>query len=160
MTIADMSSDAHLVTMRLVTGYQFTAEFPDVEGMSSMDFDEGPPWGDAQGPSAVAVLGAAVANCLAATLVNCVRRSRADVHALTAAIATRVERNEQGRLRVAAIDVELRPVFGPDDRGVLERCERVFGDYCTVTESVRQGIPVNVTISPIEAPVHVSGLRP
>jgi hypothetical protein len=32
--------------------------------------------------------------------------------------------------------------------GGLARCERLFEDYCIVTESVRHGIDVNVSVCP------------
>jgi hypothetical protein len=32
------------------------------------------------------------------------------------------------------------------DAGRLKRCEQLFEDFCTVTSSVRQGIPVNVSV--------------
>ena len=139
------------VTVRLVTNYQFTADFPDVVGGPSLVFDEPPPLGDGRGPNAAAVLGAAIGNCLSATLANCLSRARVDVDALTANIVTHVSRNQEGRFRIAGIDVALTPSIRPTYRAVLERCERIFGDYCTVTESVRQGIPVTVTIRKLES---------
>jgi uncharacterized OsmC-like protein len=134
------------VTVRLVTKYQFTAEFPSAEGSPSLVFDEAPPLGDGRGPNAAAVLGAAIGNCLSATLANCLSRARVEVDALTAKIITHISRNDEGRYRVAGIDVELSPSVRPGDRAGLERSERIFEDYCTVTESVRQGIPVTVSL--------------
>ena len=55
-------------------------------------------------------------------------------------------KNEAGRLRVSHLDVELSPELDPEDMGRLARCEGLFEDFCTVTESIRQGIPVAVTV--------------
>jgi hypothetical protein len=58
-----------------------------------------------------------------------------------------VTRNEKGRFRISRIDVELMPEVADGDRARLVRCEQLFEDFCIVTESVRQGIPVNVSVA-------------
>jgi uncharacterized OsmC-like protein len=137
----------HHITVRLVSGFRFTGEFRDVTGHPSILFDEPPPIGEGRAPNAAAVLGAAIGNCLAASLAFCLRKVRLEVDDLSADVTTHVTRNEQGRFRISAIDVQLRPDLREDDRVRFERCERLFEDFCVVTESVRQGIPVNVTMS-------------
>ena len=72
--------------------------------------------------------------------VAVVRRSRATV-------VTRVPRNQTGRFRISGIEVELCPTAPAGERAGLERCQAVFQDYCTVTESVREGIPVTVSFT-------------
>jgi hypothetical protein len=62
-------------------------------------------------------------------------------------VVARVTRNEQGRYRISGIDVELIPELQEDDPARLNRCERLFEDFCVVTESVRRGIPVDVKIT-------------
>lgn len=138
------------VTVRHVTKYQFTADFPEVAGAPSIALDEAPPTGDGRGPNPAALLGAAVGTCLSATLVGCLRRAGAEAMALTANVVTHVRRNAEGRYRVAGIDVEMTPQLTASNRDSLERCERVFHDFCTVTESVRHGIPVQVTFQSVE----------
>ena len=136
---------SHEANLRLVTKYRVMAEFPEVSGTPSLLFDEGPPVGDGRGPNAAMVLGAAIGDCLSATLMSCLSRAQVDVEALTATVLTRVARNEAGRFRISGIEVELCPTVPPSERAGLERCQAVFQDYCTVTESVRQGIPVTVS---------------
>ena len=136
---------SHEANLRLVTKYRVMAEFPEVSGTPSLLFDEGPPVGDGRGPNAAMVLGAAIGDCLSATLMSCLSRAHVDVEALTATVLTRVARNEAGRFRISGIEVELCPTVPPSERAGLERCQAVFQDYCTVTESVRQGIPVTVS---------------
>jgi len=153
---AKRMSDDHSqrVNVTLVSKYQFTAEFPDVAGTPSMLLDESPPVGDGLGPNAAAVPGAAIGNCLSASLATCLRRARVEVDGLTATIVTHVSRTDNGRYRIAGIDVELTPSIRQGYRAGLERCERIFEDYCTVTESVRQGIPVKVSITKLESAPH------
>ena len=136
----------HRVEVRFVRGYEFAATFKDAEGLPPIIFDEPPPLGEGSAPNAAAVLGAAVGNCLAASFIYCLRKVRLEPEDLTANVVVRVSRNENGRFRVSAIDVELDPELREIDRARLERCERLFEDFCVVTESVRRGIPVNVHV--------------
>ena len=141
----------HHVTVRLARGYQFVAEFNDVPDGPSMLFDEPEPLGEGRAPNAVAVLSAVVGNCLAASLAYCLRKSRLEPAGLTAHVTTRVTRDDRGRSRIGSIDVELVPEMPDADPTRVRRCEELFEDFCTVTASVRQGIPVNVSVS---APAH------
>jgi uncharacterized OsmC-like protein len=94
---------------------------------------------------------AAVGNCLSASLLMCLQKSRAAVGGIEATVTARMERNERGRIRIAGFDVEVRPTIGPDDAPKLERCRGLFEEFCTVTASIRQGIPVHVTVAPVTA---------
>src|SRR3954469_11662095 len=102
----------HHVTVRLARGYEFVAEFNDLPNAPSILFDEPEPLGSSRAPSAAAVLGAAIGNCLAASLTFCLRRARIDVQNMTAQVTTHVAKNDTGRYRVRGIDVELTPVLG------------------------------------------------
>jgi organic hydroperoxide reductase OsmC/OhrA len=134
------------VELRFARGYEFVATFPDAETLPPIVFDEPPPLGEGAGPNAAAVLAAAVGNCLAASFAFCLRKARVEPVDLTAAVVARVARNEQGRFRISSIDVELTPEVLESDRPRLERCERLFEDFCIVTESVRRGIDVSVRV--------------
>jgi uncharacterized OsmC-like protein len=150
---------SHHITVRLFRKHQFTAEFNDVENSPVMLFDEPPPLGSGRAPNAAAVLGAAVGNCLAASLAFCLRKVRLEVDGLTAHVTTHVVRNEQGRFRIGGIDVELAPELHDSDPVRLERCEQLFEDFCVVTASVRQGIPVTVTVKEPAASVSAVGAQ-
>jgi uncharacterized OsmC-like protein len=142
-----MSSEhTHHVTVRLARGYEFVAEFNDVDGAPAILFDEPAPLGEDRAPNAAAVLAAAVGNCLSASLALCLRKMRLTVDGLTANVEARVSRNDEGRLRISGIDVELVPELRDPNPAKLQRCEHLFEDFCTVTASVRQGIPVTVTV--------------
>ena len=133
-------------TIELAHGYQFVGTFDDIPDAPPLTFDEPAPLGTSRGPNAAAVLGAAIGNCLAASLTFCLRRSRIEVVSLTAKITTHVAKNEAGRHRISGIDVELQPVLGGTEPGRLERCTDLFEDFCTVTASVKRGIPVRVSL--------------
>jgi organic hydroperoxide reductase OsmC/OhrA len=136
----------HHVTLRLARGYEFVAQFDDVPGTPSILFDEPEPLGTNRAPNAAAVLGAAVGNCLAASLAFCLRKSRVDLQDLTVGVTTHVAKNEKGRFRVRAIDVELSPEIEATEATRFDRCEDLFEDFCIVTASVQRGIPVNISL--------------
>lgn len=147
-----MSEDTvHHVTVRLARDYEFVAEFNDVPGAPSVMFDEPRPLGGGNAPNAAAMLGAAVGNCLSASLAFCLRKARIELLDLTAHVKTHVVRNEKGRFRISGIDVELAPSLGRTD-APIGRCEELFEDFCTVTASVRRGIPVRVSLRESPAP--------
>ena len=141
--------DEHTYRTRisLAHDYQFVAQFPDAPAGAPVLLDEPAPLGANGGPNAAAVLGAAVGDCLAASLAFCLHKSRVNMDHLDADVVTHVARNEQGKLRISGIDVELKPEVDDADAGRLRRCERLFEDFCIVTESVRKGIPVNVSVA-------------
>jgi uncharacterized OsmC-like protein len=89
----------HHTTLRFTRGYEFVAHFEDGQDLPPMFFDEPPPLGDGNAPNAAAVLGAAVGNCLSASFVFCLRKSRLDILDLTAHVVTHLTRNERGRYR-------------------------------------------------------------
>jgi organic hydroperoxide reductase OsmC/OhrA len=138
--------ESHHVTVELKQDYQFLARFEDVEGAPTLACDEPPPLGEGRGPNAAALLGAAVGNCLAASLAFCLRKARVQPVRLTARVTTRVARDERGRFRIAGIDVVLCPELAAHPDGRQERCQQLFEDFCTVTASIRHGIPVSVSL--------------
>jgi uncharacterized OsmC-like protein len=92
------------------------------------------------------MLAAAVGNCLAASFAYCLRRARIEPARLTALVTTHTVRNERGRLRIENIDVEIAPLLPADGAG-RRRCEELFQDFCTVTASIRRGIPITVSLA-------------
>jgi uncharacterized OsmC-like protein len=138
------------LTLRLEEGYRFSVEFDD-PAVAPLVVDEPAPLGGGEGPNAVRLLGAAVGNCLAASLLFCLKRSRVEVSELRVGVTGRVERNESGRHRVAGLRVRLHPGIAEADRDRLRRCEGLFEDFCIVTQSVRDGLDVEVEVEPVEA---------
>ena len=138
----------HHVTLSLDHDFEFVATFDDLPDAPPVRLDEPAPLGENHGPNAAALVAAAAGNCLAASLLFCLRKSRASVGSLTARVSAHVERNDEGRMRIARIDVELEPDLEGEDLAKLERCSALFEDFCVVTQSLRSGLPVNVTLKP------------
>ncbi|HKK09101.1 MAG TPA: OsmC family protein [Gemmatimonadota bacterium] len=132
------------VELELVEGFEFLVRFGD--DFEDLVMDEPEPLGEDRGPSASRVLSAAIGNCLSASLLFCLQKSKVRPSGLRTSVTTRLERNDRGRLRVAGTTVEIHLAMGEDDRGKIDRCLGLFEDYCVVTQSVRQGIDVEVAV--------------
>lgn len=124
--------------------YQFDITFggdvPNVMG------DEPAPLGSGQGPSPVQFLAAAVGNCLSDSLLFALRKFKQTPEPITCDVMAEVGRNPEGRVRVLAIKAVL--TLGVPAAS-LEHLDRVLGQfetYCTVTQSVGQGIPVTTEV--------------
>lgn len=123
----------------------------DLPGVPELRFDEPPPLGHARGPNASRGVAAAVANCLSASLLFCLRKARVDVRRFRATVRGEIRRNERGRLRLAALEVKLHPGVPAAERERMARCLEIFEDFCVVTEAVRSGIPVAVAVETEDA---------
>ena len=137
-------TDGFTIEMDLQEGYRFLVDFGG--GLPPLLIDEPAPLGDDAGPNAVRLLAAAVANCLSASALYCLRRAHIDVLDMHTTISATMERNERGRLRVGGFAVRIEPVVAEDDQPRMRRCMALFEDFCVVTQSVREGIAVDVVL--------------
>lgn len=151
----DANSADDRIELDLIGGYAQRVNW-GVPGAPSLIIDEPAPLGEGTGPSPGRVLAAALASCLGASLVFCLKRSRIDVLGLHTTASTELARNEQGRLRVRSITVQLDPVIALDQQPRMARCLEMFEDYCVVTASVRPSVTVNVSVNPV-APTAAAG---
>lgn len=139
--------------LTLRDGYTFTVDFAPGEG-PPLVVDELPPLGEANGPNPARLLAAAVGSCLSASLLFCLRKARVEVAELRTTVEGTIVRNERGRLRIGGLRVRLAPDVAPEQRERMGRCLDLFQDFCIVTESVRDGIAVDVEVE--NAPVAVA----
>lgn len=126
--------------------YSFRVRFdwPDVP---ELDLDEPAPLGGSSGPNASRLLAAAVGNCLSASLMFCLSRQQAPAESVRATVTGRMARNDRGRLRVGGLQVQITvaDTFSKSPR--LARCLDLFEDFCVVTASIREGVPVTVSVA-------------
>ena len=128
-------------------GYAFTAHY-GAGGPPALRLDELPPLGEGRGPNPSRLLATAVAHCLGASLLHCLRKQRIEPNGLAITIEGDLDRNDRGRLRIGSLRVVLTPEVTDAERARMGRCTELFEDFCVVTESVRKGIPVEVTVEP------------
>jgi uncharacterized OsmC-like protein len=127
--------------------FEFRVRFDNAR-FPELTLDEPEPLGHAVGPNASRILAAAVGNCLASSLLFCLQRSKQTVKEVQAEVTPRIARNDEGRLRVSHIGVKLHVGAKGTDPRKLQRCVEIFENFCIITASVRQGIPVDVTVVP------------
>ena len=139
------------VTLEQRERFQFDVTF-DNEKWPVLRMDEPTPLGDDTAPNASRVLGAAIGNCLAASLLFCLQKSRVPVAGLTAEVRGELGRNEKGRLRIQGVEVVIRPTLDGVPTERMDRCLQLFEDFCVVTQSVREGIDVKVSVEPTDVP--------
>ncbi len=145
-----MSGKSFSLTVTRREGYQFAVDFDD-SSWTTVLMDEPEPIGEGVAPNAARMLGAAIGNCLAASLLFCLEKAHVTVSDLTARVEGEIERNEQGRLRVSKVKVVLEPSFESTPSGRLSRCLDIFEDFCVVTGGVRKGIEVEVEVEGVDA---------
>jgi uncharacterized OsmC-like protein len=130
------------VGLKLLENYLFEIDFGEFGNIMT---DEPPPMGDGEGPGPAAMLAAAVANCMAASLLFAVRKAKEDPGELTGKVVGTIQRVD-GFLRVTDINVTLTLGKSRDQLQSLEKALSRFENYCTVTQSVRHGVNVSAEV--------------
>ncbi len=141
-----MLSESILTKLELLEGYRFKAGF-DVDGVPSLFVDEMKPTGEGLGPNPSRLLSTAVGHCLSSSLLYCLSKARVKVKKLDTTVKANIERNKEGYLRIAGLDVQIHLEVNEEDRLKVPRCLDIFENYCTVTQSIREGIEVKVNIN-------------
>lgn len=133
------------VTITQKQNYQFLVDFG--AGIPGLVADEPAPLGQGEGPAPTHMLLAAVANCLSASLLFSLQKFKQDAGGITTRATCTIDRNESNRLRIQNIDVAIQ--FGKDGAELahLDRVLGQFEEFCTVTQSVRAGIPVSISVT-------------
>jgi uncharacterized OsmC-like protein len=124
--------------------YAFTIRF--APGLPALQADEPPPIGKGAGPSPTQLLAAAVGNCLSDSLIFALRKFKQAAEPISATAEATVGRNEQNRLRVQRIRVAIKLGVPAASLQNLDRALAQFEEFCTVTQSVRSAIPVDVEV--------------
>ncbi|MDO9234825.1 MAG: OsmC family protein [Aquabacterium sp.] len=139
-----MSDQDVRVTLAQQQDYQFKIEFgatvPSILG------DEPVPLGQGLGPSPVQLLAAAVGNCLSDSLLFALRKFKQRPDPLSCSIDAVVGRNPEGRVRVLSMHAQLQLGVAAETLEHLDRVLSQFEAYCTVTQSVGQGIPITIEV--------------
>jgi len=126
-------------------GYQMNVAF-DWKRAADLLMDEPPPLGETNGPNASRLLAAAVGNCLSASLLYCIGKEEPPDESLRTEVTCVMVRNETKRLRIGRMDVRLILAQTLLESKRFERCKTLFEDFCVVSASVRQGIPIGISV--------------
>jgi uncharacterized OsmC-like protein len=132
------------VTLTQQHDYSFDIRFDD--NMPVLTSDEPAPLGTGLGPSPVQLLCAAVGNCLSDSLLFALRKFKQAPEPLRCEVQAEVGRNADGRMRVLNMLATLHLGVPAAQLAQLERVLGQFEGFCTVTQSVGQGIPIKVRV--------------
>ena len=139
-----MSNETVTVRLAQRQDYQFDVQFGP--GVPLLLADEPAPLGQGLGPSPVQLLAAAVGNCLSDSLLFALRKFKQKPEPLQCEVSAEVGRNAEGRVRVLGLQATLTLGVPGEALEHLERVLGTFESYCTVTQSIAQGIPVRVQV--------------
>ena len=132
------------VTLRQQHDYQFHIDFGN--GVPTLQSDEPAPLGAGEGPSPSQLLLAAVGNCMSSSLYFALAKFKNDPGGITTTARAEIGRNDAGRLRVLRIALEIRLGAAASSMSHLERILDQFEEFCTVGQSVRAGIPIDIAV--------------
>jgi organic hydroperoxide reductase OsmC/OhrA len=146
------------ITVEQEQDYVFRVRFEGTE-IPDLMTDEPEPLGGGSGPNPSRMLVAAVANCMGASLLFALRKYKNDPGPITVKAIASMGRNEAGRMRVARVDAQI---VLPEMAGSYQQLGRIlqqFEQFCVVTESVRGGVEVEVSVVDVTGAVlHGPGL--
>jgi len=139
-----MSESTVHVQLQQKQDYQFDIRFggavPNIMG------DEPAPLGAGQGPSPVQLLAAAVGNCLSDSLLFALRKFKQAPEPIRCDVQAEVGRNADARMRVLSMKAVLTLGVPAASLPHLDRVLTQFEAYCTVTQSVGQGIAIRTEV--------------
>jgi uncharacterized OsmC-like protein len=134
------------VELERIQDYSFKVDFGH-DGIEALTTDEGEPLGKGGGPSPSMLLVAAMGNCISSSLLFCLQKARAKVKGMKTGVNAKITRNEKGRWRITEVNVELEANVDNEYVSQMQRCVALFEDYCIVSKSVEQGIPLRVRVN-------------
>ena len=138
-------SETISITITQKNNYQFLVDFGDA--IPDLLVDEPAPMGDGMGPEPAHMLLTAAANCLSASLLFSLKKYGQDAGGITTTATCTIDRNAGNRLRVVQIDVMIQFAQDGDNIKHLDRVLGQFEEFCTVSQSIQAGIPINVGVT-------------
>ena len=125
--------------------FVFKVDF-GLNNVKDLTMDEPEPVGKGVGPNASRVLAAALGNCLSASLLFCLKKSRVEIKGMKTSVRGITSRNAEGRWRIPKFIVEITPNVDTKYEKPFERCIDLFEQFCIVSQSIKEGIPIEVKV--------------
>ena len=133
------------IYMEQLEDYQINVRF-DWKKAADLLMDEPPPLGECAGPNASRILAAAAANCLSSSLLYCLAKEDPPAKSLRTEATCIMVRNEKRRLRIGGMEVKLIVDDELKASKRFARCKDLFENFCVVSASIREGIPIAVSV--------------
>jgi uncharacterized OsmC-like protein len=130
------------VHLELLENYVFKADFDEFGYILT---DEPPPLGEGEGPNPARLIGTAVANCLCASLIFALGKKKQKLAGIKAEVAGKIDRKDDF-WRIVSIDVVISADVEGIPQEILDKAIQQFEAFCIVTQSIRDGIPINVEV--------------
>jgi len=137
---------AFKVSLELLEDYVFKVDFDE---MGYIITDEAPPLGKGEGPNPSRLVATAVANCLSASLIFALSKKKQKPKNVKARAEGNLHR-VNGLWRIEKINVSLHVDTDGIDKTILNDVLGIFEDYCIVTQSIREGIPVSLSVNDLK----------
>ncbi|MFX1313167.1 MAG: OsmC family protein [Promethearchaeota archaeon] len=99
------------------------------------------------GPNPTSLLALSVLSCLAASFTFCLKKKGFTLEELNGKAEVVLRRNKKGFWRLKKIYITITPTI--DDPNIRKRadiCMKFFEQYCIISESLRDGMEVDVKI--------------
>jgi len=99
------------------------------------------------GPNPSKLLALSVLSCLAASFTFCLKKKNFTLQDLDGTAEVIIKRNEKGFWRVKEINIKINPkIDNPKMRKRANQCRKFFEHYCIISESLKEGIGVNLNL--------------
>jgi len=135
------------VTLNYSEKLHFTASarhFNDIHIDEPESFD-----GTDEGPSPVEFFLIGIGGCLGSTFAYCLQKQDVEIDKLEVVVDGQLKHvGPKLSLRLVNIEAELKITTRDNDSSdKIEKCVKSFQEYCIVTNSITQGVPIDVKVS-------------
>jgi len=101
-----MSEKTIVTKLQLIESYKIKVK-SDLEYIPELIVDETIPVGKGSGLNPTRRLSTAVGHCMSSSLIYCLKKARIPINHLDTAVKTNLYQNENGRLRIRSIDLQI-----------------------------------------------------
>ena len=102
--------------------------------------------GNASAPCPDHLFLASICGCLMNTFINLKNRLGAETKDIEIGASTKIELTNQEGYRMKGIEAAIKVYSDPDNAEINKRCAEFARDYCHITKSIEQAVPITVNI--------------